>query len=431
MKRVLLLVAAILCLSAIAQQESAGKRILAVLENSGIKSSHSIFFAYLQERGFTIDFVGSSDRNIKFQKYGEYLYDHLILFAPSASDIVGISSQDVLDFIDAGRNVIIAADTNIGDIAREIASDCNVEFDEEDTRVIDHFNFDTASGLDHGDHTVIALESVNDAPAVLKDLNAPVLFQGIGQDIEEDSELLFSLLSGSATSYSHHSVKAVKNLHVAGKKLSLVTAMQARNNARVVFSGSLQLFSDRFFTSNVQRTTDTKRFEKSGNEQFAKQVASWAFQEKGVLRIRNPHVHRVGESDVPRSFTINDTVEYSVEIEEWNGRRFVPYTGEDVQLEYIMLDPYVRTYLKHDGKGRFSSQFVLPDVYGVFTFKVEYHRKGLSFLDSILRVPVRPFRHNEYERFIPSAYPYYASAFSMMAGLFVFSWFFLYHRETK
>eukprot|EP01114_Cavostelium_apophysatum_P017985 TRINITY_DN5466_c0_g1_i1.p1 TRINITY_DN5466_c0_g1~~TRINITY_DN5466_c0_g1_i1.p1 ORF type:complete len:208 (-),score=56.41 TRINITY_DN5466_c0_g1_i1:46-669(-) len=207
--------------------------------------------------------------------------------------------------------------------------------------------------------------------------------------------------------------------------------MQARNNARVVFSGSLQLFSDRFFTSNVQRTTDTKRFEKSGNEQFAKQVASWAFQEKGVLRIRNPHVHRVGESDVPRSFTINDTVEYSVEIEEWNGRRFVPYTGEDVQLEYIMLDPYVRTYLKHDGKGRFSSQFVLPDVYGVFTFKVEYHRKGLSFLDSILRVPVRPFRHNEYERFIPSAYPYYASAFSMMAGLFVFSWFFLYHRETK
>ena len=39
---------------------------------------------------------------------------------------------------------------------------------------------------------------------------------------------------------------------------------------------------------------------------------------------------------------------------------------------------------------------------------------------------VRPLRHNQYERFIPSAYPYYASAFSMMAGVFVFALVFLH-----
>ena len=41
---------------------------------------------------------------------------------------------------------------------------------------------------------------------------------------------------------------------------------------------------------------------------------------------------------------------------------------------------------------------------------------------------VRPLLHTQYERFIPAAYPYYASAFSMMFGLFIFSFVFLYHR---
>lgn len=43
------------------------------------------------------------------------------------------------------------------------------------------------------------------------------------------------------------------------------------------------------------------------------------------------------------------------------------------------------------------------------------------------QVPVRPFRHNEYERFVPAAYPYYASAFSMLAGFILFGFVFLYN----
>lgn len=100
-------------------------------------------------------------------------------------------------------------------------------------------------------------------------------------------------------------------------------------------------------------------------------------------------------------------------------------------MEFVRLDPHIRTTLKSDGNGKFSTTFKVPDVYGVFTFKVEYNRKGYGYLNSITRVPVRPFRHNEYERFIDAAYPYYAGSFSMMAGLFVFSWFFLYNREKQ
>ena len=44
------------------------------------------------------------------------------------------------------------------------------------------------------------------------------------------------------------------------------------------------------------------------------------------------------------------------------------------------------------------------------------------------QVPVRPFKHNEYERFLVCAYPYYASALSSMVAFFVLGWFFLYHK---
>ena len=45
------------------------------------------------------------------------------------------------------------------------------------------------------------------------------------------------------------------------------------------------------------------------------------------------------------------------------------------------------------------------------------------------QVSVRPLQHTQYERFIPSAYPYYASAFSMMFGVVIFSVVFLHFRE--
>lgn len=46
----------------------------------------------------------------------------------------------------------------------------------------------------------------------------------------------------------------------------------------------------------------------------------------------------------------------------------------------------------------------------------------------LLQMPVRPFKHNEYERFLVCAYPYYASALSGMLAFFALGWFFLYHK---
>lgn len=417
-----------------AEDEAVGKRVLAIIGSSDIKYTHSIFFKSLEERGYSLDYAVPTNTSVSLRKFGEWKYDNLILFAPSVEEFEGISESDVVEFIDDGKNVLIAADSSVSSFVSNIATECNVIFDEKGTSVIDHLNFD-ASNFD-GNHDLIVTENVVDSPIVLgsKSIDAPILWRGVAQDIEEDSPLLFSILSGYPSSYSFTESGVIEKVPVSGKKTVLVSALQARNNARVVISGSLELFSDKFFNSPVQRYTptgDAKRFEKSGNENFCKQLARWTFQERGILRIKSVSHHIVGEATPREMYTIKDEIEYIIEIEEYKGKKWAPFTASDVQLEFIRLDPHIRTTLKSDGNGKFSTIFTIPDVYGVFTFKVEYHRKGYGNLLSIERVSVRPFRHNQYERFIASAFPYYASAFSMMGGLFIFSWFFLYHREKQ
>ena len=70
----------------------------------------------------------------------------------------------------------------------------------------------------------------------------------------------------------------------------------------------------------------------------------------------------------------------------------------------------------------------MPDVYGVFKFVVQYSRPGYTSIELSEQVPVRPFRHNEYERFIVSAYPYYVSVLSLMLAFLLLDILFLYQK---
>lgn len=141
--------------------------------------------------------------------------------------------------------------------------------------------------------------------------------------------------------------------------------------------------------------------------------------------------HLVGETKPPSAYTITDDVVFSVAIEKLNNGKWIPYDANDVQLEFVRIDPFVRTTLKSRNDGRYEARFKIPDVYGVYQFKVDYNRVGFTRLYSTTQVSVRPLQHTEYERFIASAYPYYASAFSMMFGVFIFSIIFLHYKEDS
>jgi len=418
-----------------------GPRVLALLESNSLKETHSLFFSALSDLGFTLTFRVADDANIAIKKYGAYLYDHIILFSPSVEEFGGSLTVDQLvDFVDAGGNVLVAASDQTGDILREIAAESGFEADEEGAAVIDHLNFDVeldaAAG---GKHTTVLADPAN----LIKSEEivgksgakgaAPILYRGTGLIVDRQNPHVLEILTASSAAYSHKPDQAIKAYpHAVGKNTVLVAGLQAKNNARVVFSGSLDLFSDEFFIAAVTPSNGGQKRDQSGNQELAKALATWCFQRSGVLRVTGVNHHRVGEKSPPALFyTIKEDVVYTIGIEEYKNGKWIPYQAKDVQMEFHRIDPFVRLTLKPNDRGTFEGKFKIPDVYGVYQFKVDYLKAGMTRVVSTTEFSVRPLRHDQYERFIGSAFPYYASAFSMMFGVFLLSVVFLHCKEEE
>ncbi|CAI9110714.1 OLC1v1010783C1 [Oldenlandia corymbosa var. corymbosa] len=396
------------------------RRILVLLDDVSLKSSHSIFFNALQSRGFDLDFKLADDPKLALQRYGQYLYDGLIIFAPTAERFGGsLDLAAVLNFVDSGHDVIVAADANASDLIRSIAAECGADFDEDPSAmVVDHTSY-AVSGTD-GDHTLIAADNLIKSEVLLgkEKIVAPVLFKGIAHSLNPENNLVLKVLSASASAYSANpNDKLSSPPSLTGSAISLVSILQARNNARVLISGSLELFSNRLLRAGVQKAGDFTKYEKSGNEQFVIELGKWVFHERGHLKAVNLTHHKAGESSEPAMYRINDDLEFSVEIYEWSGTSWEPYVANDVQVQFYMMSPYVLKTLSNNEKGLYHTSFKVPDVYGVFQFKVEYQRLGYTTLSLSKQIPVRPFKHNEYERFITTAFPYYGASFSAILSL--------------
>ena len=106
----------------------------------------------------------------------------------------------------------------------------------------------------------------------------------------------------------------------------------------------------------------------------------------------------------------------------------------DAQLEFVMMDPYVRVNLTRtvcdnssnscpissdQSSSYYTTEFTVPDKYGIFKFRFAYRRHGFSVLHYEEEISIRPFKHDEYERFIPAAYPYYLSVFALISAFCV------------
>lgn len=406
------------------------RRLLILLDDLTVRSSHSLFFKSLESRGYSLEFRLADDPRLSLQRYGHYLYDGLIIFSPSVQRFGGSLDQAaVLDFVDAGHDLILAADSSASDLIRGIASDSGVDFDEDpEAVVIDHVGY--AVSETDGEHTLIAADDFIQSDVILgaKRIQAPVLFRGIGHSVNPSNTLALKVLSASPSAYSACPRTKLSSASLTGSAIALVSVVQARNNARMLITGSLDLFSNRLLRSGVWKAGSSNKHEKSGNEQFVTEISKWVFHERGHLKAVNMTHHFVGEKTEPAVYRINDDLEYSMEIYEWSGTSWKPYVADDVQVQFYMMSPYVLKTLSPDLKGHYSTSFKVPDVYGVFQFKVEYQRLGYTSVSLSKQIPVRPYRHNEYERFIPAAFPYYGASFSTMAGFFIFTIVYLYNK---
>ena len=115
--------------------------------------------------------------------FGEYVYDNVIVFAPGARDIKAISTDILLEFLEHGGNLLVAVNEKVSDYMRSFIGQLGVEFDVKDSKVVDHFAFDTT--LDKSlDHSTIQLgEAALKSSEISKFYtnSTPVLYKGIAK----------------------------------------------------------------------------------------------------------------------------------------------------------------------------------------------------------------------------------------------------------
>jgi len=122
-----------------------GKRTLVLLDDMNRVQAHSLYFEDLQAQGHALSFVQTESQDLLLKKYGEYLYDNIVLFAPEVEEFNTIQFEDVTEFISQGGNLLMAVDGTISDSMRSFAESCGIEFDSKNSLVIDHFAFDTTT----------------------------------------------------------------------------------------------------------------------------------------------------------------------------------------------------------------------------------------------------------------------------------------------
>ena len=95
-----------------------------------------------------------------------------------------------------------------------------------------------------------------------------------------------------------------------------------------------------------------------------------------------------------------DPIHFQIDIEELKDGKWVPYVADDIQVEFVRIDPYWRLNMErvNENGSTYFAKFRTPDQNGVFKFRIDYMRAGLSkiFLEEV--APNRIWKHDEHER---------------------------------
>ena len=301
----------------------------------------------------------------------------------------GLALSEIIQFVDAGKNVVVLASGGTGassDLQSLLSQFGMVLY--ADSLVVDFFSPKVmSSGLIRGEPWIELVSG-----------SKPIPFNGSPIGVDVKNENVFPALRASSTAV-HASAPS------QGSALTLAACNQATNGARFTLIGSTEIPDD-----------------------FARSIFSWTFGKRALLRTRDLFHHKVGETEPPRMYREKDEIEFGIKLEEFKDGKWILFPATDLQLEYVMLDPYVRETMTFTGTGH-KLQFKAPDVYGIFKFRIDYRRKGYNPIRVEQVAPVRNPRHNDYERFLFCGYPYYGSCLVTLTLVFVFAVFFVNHKD--
>ncbi len=153
--------------------------------------------------------------------------------------------------------------------------------------MVDHFNYDANSAAEKHDVLVISTNKPykTNVPTYFDLEGVVAVPRAVGQVLGNASPLLAPILRAPSTAYSYSptdEAEIVEDPFAVGQQVTLVSALQARNSARVSVIGSVEMLQDEWFDAKVKING---KQQKTVNREFARQVAAWTFKELGVLKI--------------------------------------------------------------------------------------------------------------------------------------------------
>ena len=251
------------------------KRTLILIDNLLLHTTHSRFFADLKAAGHTVTIKlaredAISAGHIRLQKDKAYLYDNLILMCTSMVDIPVVKTFNIKKFFDDGNNVFFMADLDISSYFRKLANEFGFKFAAQGEYLIDYKN-----ALKRTSPNVFKVRQFRDISFLAEGVEGDLVFNGIGLGVTHfDNQQITVFARGNmhtaAISYNENKAKVYGKM---GKHNVLVLGVQGFDNARVVVSGSLDLFSNELY-------------EKSGgaNRQFGLNLVDWLAGVRGVVK---------------------------------------------------------------------------------------------------------------------------------------------------
>lgn len=348
----------------------------------------------------------------------------------------------LLQFLNQDGNIllVLSADSTIPSAISSLLVELDIHLPpDRKTLVVDHLNYDTISAPEK--HDVLLLPH---PPPIRSDLKTffggqgTIAFpKGVPQQLGTETPHLSSILRAKNTAYSYNpqdESESVEDPYTVGGQVSLVSAFQARNSARLTVFGSSQALENQWFNAKIKGLDGKQSI--TSNKLFAKQVTAWTFKETGVLHVgrmehrlssiddeslknntvallegQNPKIYRIKNDVVcsaPSSIKIcliKSPKTFNVELSEYSYDHLSPFTilpADALQLEFTMLSAFYRLDLKPifqtTNSNVFGTSFKLPDQHGIFTFRINYKRPFLTNIDVKEEVTLRHFAHDEWPR---------------------------------
>ncbi|KAJ2885843.1 hypothetical protein IWW38_005282, partial [Coemansia aciculifera] len=199
-------VASLVCsaawLGAVEARSVSGDRVLVLVPRVEAAKTYSQFLASLTSRGFDVSVRAAHNASVVLQVDGVRAYDHTVVLSPESSKLgADLSTDDFVDFVNDGGNLIVAASSEMSKPCRSLAARFGIVYEERGTAVIDHAShLRVTNGT--SDHALVAASPSLTAAPVLSKQSGPVYFKGIAHKYESNNPLLIPVLTGSRTTYS-------------------------------------------------------------------------------------------------------------------------------------------------------------------------------------------------------------------------------------